>query len=210
MNEIEVVGTVSSFLVEHFLGKALDQALEPLLRSRLERARDILLAELKDGKIDLAGLPKDEIACVMYRFLRAAQEGSAKRNLRLMARVLVNLEPPSPTLYADEFLAWADTIASLRREEIVVVTELFKAEVEAAGIATVDVEITNMAVRNAKSVLERQFTHPEIDQWLTSCGRSGLVVPLSAWGGITFRTTPLMSKLVRLAGLEALEQPASQ
>ena len=89
-----------------------------LQRRRAERARDILLDELRRGERVLSASEVDETVAVLLRYGRAAQEGAPRLNLRLMAKVIAS-QAQNSTLYADEFLHHAEMLAGLRREEIV-------------------------------------------------------------------------------------------
>ena len=108
-------------------GAGLSAVAAKLLRKRLETARQILLEELRKGEKSLYDLDEvDALAAITFRYARAAQEGTARLNLRLMAKVIAGKAQAGP-LVADEFLAWADVLASLRREEVVLITAFGKA-----------------------------------------------------------------------------------
>lgn len=94
-------------------------ALQRLLLGRAERARDIFIDELKRGDRTIHEIAEDEAAAITYRYFRAATEGAARINLRLMAAVVGGSEQ-KPGTYADDFLRWADVIASMTREELIV------------------------------------------------------------------------------------------
>ncbi|MGI4807500.1 MAG: hypothetical protein ACRYF2_05255 [Janthinobacterium lividum] len=93
-------------------------AAQHLLRRRVEWARDILLDELRQGEKTLSDLEVEEVVAVLLRYARAAQEGTARLNLRLMAKVIAG-QVERGVLYADEFLRNADLIAGLKREEVI-------------------------------------------------------------------------------------------
>jgi hypothetical protein len=71
-------------------------------------------------------MSEDDAAAFLLRYLRAAQEGAARLNLRLMARVVVGKAHAGEPLYADEFLRYADTLASLARNEVVLLGALIR------------------------------------------------------------------------------------
>ncbi|PDT14317.1 hypothetical protein CO670_23815 [Rhizobium sp. J15] len=93
--------------------------LRALIRKRAQKARDILLEEIRLGNRPITFENADEAAAITYRYMRAAEEGTARTNLRLLARVIVG-SAEGPGLYADDFLRWADVLAGLRREEVIV------------------------------------------------------------------------------------------
>lgn len=97
-----------------------------MLRHRAVKARDIAISEMKKGsrdKLDVAD--PDEFVAILYRYMRAATEGQATINLRLMAQVMRG-HAVNPSLFASDFLAYADLISSLRREEVVFLATMLK------------------------------------------------------------------------------------
>lgn len=93
--------------------------LNALLRKRAEAARAILLDRLSKGKANISDIPGEEAAAILFRYMRAAEEGAARTNLKLLADVAIG-QDAKPGFYANEFLYWAEILASLRREEIIV------------------------------------------------------------------------------------------
>ncbi len=116
-----VVGDVfgaAGWLAGNLAGSGFALAAQQLLHRRAERARDILLDEIRRGERTLSAPEVDEAVAVLLRYGRAGQEGAARLNLRLMAKVIAG-QAERRSLYADEFLRYADILAGLRREEIV-------------------------------------------------------------------------------------------
>lgn len=106
------------WLMGNLAGTGFAAAAQGLLRRRAERARDILIEEIRQGKRSLSGLEVDEATAVLLRYSRAAHEGAARLNLRLMAKVIAG-QAECGCLYADDFLRYADLLVGLRREEII-------------------------------------------------------------------------------------------
>ena len=106
------------WLMGNLAGTGFAAAARGLLRRRAERAGDLLLAETRQGKRTLYASEVDEIVAVLLRYNRAAQEGTARLNLCLMAKVIAG-QAERGCLYADDFLRYADLLAGLRREEII-------------------------------------------------------------------------------------------
>lgn len=100
--------------------------LNRLLKRRIEKARDIALEEIRSAKqSNLSTAEADEFVAIVYRYLRAAQEGAATLNLRLMAKIMRG-QFIHKSLYASDFLALADILSSLRRDEVVYLATLLK------------------------------------------------------------------------------------
>ena len=62
--------------------------LQSVFRRRTETARDIFLDEMRHGEKTMDADEVEEAVTVVYRYRRAAQEGSARANLRVMARAI--------------------------------------------------------------------------------------------------------------------------
>ncbi len=104
-------------------------ALRNLMEKRIKKGRAILIEEIRRGEKDVWDACEiDEAIAVIYRYMRAAQEGTARVNLRLLARIIAG-QKAAGALKADEFLYYADIIASLRREELILLGTLQKHDV---------------------------------------------------------------------------------
>lgn len=91
---------------------------------RLGAARDIAIEELRQGHRALSSVSElDEQVAILHRYFRAAHEGAARLNLRLLAKIMAGHSEQAP-LYASDFLQYADILGSLRREEILLVGAL--------------------------------------------------------------------------------------
>lgn len=131
MNDL-VKSTVAEIL--RFVGCPLPEVavgggtelLKRLLSSRFETAREIALEEISFGRRNKLHVSEsDELVAITFRYLRAAQEGAARLNLRLMARV-INGMLVQRSLYASDFLEFADVLATLRRSEVVYLATLLR------------------------------------------------------------------------------------
>lgn len=114
---------VGGWLMGNLAGTGFAIAVQRVQRQRAARARDILLDEVCRGEKTLSVPEVEEAAAVLLRYGRAAQEGAARLNLRLMAKVIAG-QVYQQALYADEFLRHADVIAGLRREEVILLGAL--------------------------------------------------------------------------------------
>jgi hypothetical protein len=100
-------------------GWTASTALSALVESRTEKARSILVEELRAGTIPANYVASgDEAVAILYRYQRAALEGTARVNLRLMAQA-VKGQMIATNLSADAFLHYADILSGLRRPEVV-------------------------------------------------------------------------------------------
>jgi hypothetical protein len=91
-----------------------------------EQARDILFEELRKANVsDAQAASEDDAIAVVIRYLRAAREGAARLNLRLLAKAIAG-KVQSSRLIADEFLQYAEALASLSRDEIIVIGTMYR------------------------------------------------------------------------------------
>jgi len=123
------------------------------------QAREILFEAIKQG--GLPDIDKDDYVFILYRYLRAAQEGAARINLCLLAEVISG-KAGSRKLTSDKFLYYADLIASLTDEEILLL-----------GVMVREEETSSYG---ALEHLELYFTREEQQRIFQSLIRTGLVM----------------------------------
>jgi hypothetical protein len=167
----------------------------------MERAREILIDELSQGRTTIDDIAEaDELAAILYRYGRAAQEGAARLNLRLMAKVIAG-QKESRTLTANEFLYHAEILASLRREEIVLLSTLYR---HWKAIPDEESKRTDAAQKDALNELVPGMFNSR-DEFMATAGaitRTGLVIGTSVFSGTADRPSPLFDKLYTLAPFE--------
>ena len=93
------------------------QIYSDVLEKRASEALEILLLEVRQG--NFKNVDKNDVISVLARFQRDAMEGVARNNLLLMARV-INGMADKQELKAPIFLRYANILASLSKEEIIV------------------------------------------------------------------------------------------
>jgi len=162
----EYIGGVVADIMGAFMipgGSTISVAIQQVFKKRLDTAREILLEEIKDGNKNMADAAElEEIAAIIYRYGRAAQEGAAKSNLRLLANVIAGQIKLS-NLNANKFLYYADIISSLKIEEI-----------QLLGIMVREGKTT---AYSAEEALKKHFVYEEtIEEIFQSLLRTGLVV----------------------------------
>ena len=184
-------------------GNTLRVVLQSVFKQRQARARDILIDELKHGDKLLTDV--GEVAAIIYRYARAAQEGTARLNLRLMARVIAG-QAQIGNLIADEFLYYADMLASLRREEIIFIATLHREQTKAKAKGSEEGSKTQQEIWDRVKAELIPILIPDDGSLLavaSSTMRTGLVVNDTTFnidGG--FITSPLMDRLAALASFE--------
>jgi hypothetical protein len=179
--------------------------LASLLRRRLEGARDILLEELRTGRATLPPEDLDDGVAVLYRYLRAAQEGTARINLRLMAKIIAGCASLG-RLRADEFLHDADMIASLRYEEIVLLTTVHRIQkANREQQQTEDSRGSSAFSAAAGELVPTVFR--DVGDWQSTAAaliRTGLVTTKSVMGGVGYVPTSKLDRLMDMASFESV------
>lgn len=178
----------------------LTKALERLLDRRRAKARELLRDALSKGEITLSqAINEEEAAAILYRFDRAAIEGTATLNLRLMAQVIAN-QSFVGNLVADEFLYFAEMLASLRREEIILIATMHRIRINAPSKMSAD-EKTEEVVA---ALVPKLFPDPEtLRANAMACMRTGLIMDRNTMDDMgNYTTSPLMDRLEKLAPFE--------
>lgn len=98
-------------------------AIRSLIHKRHEMLREVVLSEIRQGNFN--GVDQDELISVYFRLIRDAEEGVAKINLRLMAR-MVNGMAEKNELKASSFLKFSSILSSLTEDEIQVLSIMIK------------------------------------------------------------------------------------
>ncbi len=187
------------------IGAVSGLALADLMKRRAETARDILLSEMRRGDKSIVEVQDVEpLVAILYRFSRAAQEGTARLNLRLMAKVIAG-QAHIGNFRADEFLYYAGLLASLRREEIILIATLQRLREDPEILALDEGERAGSAQKKAiEGLVPAVFKSAgEFKAVANATLRTGLVVAGTGWGGgMIHQTSPLMDRLEQLAPFE--------
>lgn len=175
-------------------GAGAPSVLQHVLTRRLEAGRDVLLEELSRGERALNSRKPDDLVSILYCYLRAAQEGAARINLRLMARVIAG-QAIQGALYADDFFREAGALASLTRSEITLLAAMAKT-IMADGW---------LSVWTAGPALI-PLVFPTNEAFLDACAplvRTGYIRPISAMDGMMdYKITAAFERLAALVRFE--------
>ncbi|MBN3785556.1 hypothetical protein [Burkholderia sp. Ac-20353] len=193
-------------------GNVAGLALKRLLDARLIRARDILFAELAAGEISPAAAASDESVAIVYRYLRSAQEGAARLNLRLLAGVFAG-QIKGAAIAADEFLYYADILASLKRDEVILLGVMHRVWAQRPDDGN---ELTVPIVKDLQQAIINEVvpsvfaTAEDVSATAGALQRTGLVAPMLpgfSFGkqpGVNYQPTNLLSKLNDLVEMEGV------
>jgi len=183
------------------------EAVKGYLQRSSDAARVILLDEFRRGNIDAANVAaEDDRVSVVYRYLRASWEGSARVNLRLLAKAIVG-RIKTNSLVADEFLPHADALAALSRDEIILLATMYGVQSCLEDPPSIDDALRIDEIAQRKNELwEETEQKLEAIGWskdrIQAAGnralRSGYVLAGSGWDGVlSFRPSPLLIDLCK-------------
>lgn len=203
-------------LTKSALATALNASIEPLRRLRRRRHADAfeaLAEELRLGNISVEEFTaEDGNVASMLRLLQCAEEGAARRNLRMMAQYIKN-QHAAPRVRKDEFQRWAPILASLSDEEIAVLGTMHRCTSVERNANPMDsasyAKKAYDAARNELARRSRPFgTHDLFDATLSGLQRTGLILTVSAFGGVLFKTTTLLDRVATLVEWEKFADEA--
>lgn len=137
---------------------AASAALIKLINKRHAMLREIILGEIRQGNFN--NVDEDDLASVFFRLIRDAEEGVARNNLRLLAR-MINGMAEKNDLKAPTFLRYASVLASLTETEIDLLSTMV---LEQAS-----------CYEGCKHALNQKFGEDEAKAILQSLVRTGLV-----------------------------------
>ena len=199
-------------LPSNLLITATSGLLKAWQQRKIREARDIFISELAKGNCDLLNLANpDEFIPIWYRYIRASIEGRAHMNIRLMAKVMYG-HAINPSLFASDFLEYADLISNLRRDEIVFLATMLRLTMSGFLLRKENdpeqfYDIDQSVEIELKRQLPKTTFFPDA-QSVNSCelgiSRTGLlrhVTTLSS-GGVIYAPSRLLFKLADLADFQ--------
>lgn len=196
MATIEVV----PFLLKNLGSTITKAAINKLVQERRQKAIEILISKIRagnQGKTIFDAAEVEALVPIVHRFIRAAEEGTARRNLIVLARVVAG-QISSNALYPDKFLAWCDTIASLSYEELIFLGEFYKFHSESRTGSRADEALQNTRKKLAEIY---KISFDTTDALASACQRTGFVVPVPIMTDrAAFKLAPKMHELMTLIG----------
>jgi hypothetical protein len=185
-------------------GNSAGFALKQLMAKRLEAAREVLLNELARGQLRVSEADLEEGLAIVYRFLRAAQEGASRVNLRLLSQVIAK-QAWTGTMKADEFLYYADILGPLRRDEVLLLGALHRNWFDGsrAGLDIGQRRIETIGAMKAELVPAVFESDADFFAIADSLTRTGLLSTIAAYGGSFYEPSPLLQRVVGMVDFEA-------
>ena len=183
---------------------ALTALMENYFHRRSQEGLSILLNELKQGEIDsIEAAGQDEKIAVIYRYALAIRDGAARRNLKLLARVIVGLAQRD-RLFADEFNKYAEILSKLSRDEILVLGTLHRYKSHEEKTRGRNISTHQWWPKAIEELVPGPFaTEEHVVAVCCSALRSGLLLMPRDWDSTgEFATSPIMDEIAELADFQ--------
>jgi hypothetical protein len=187
-------------------GSAAGTLVSSYYQRRAITGREILLDELRRGEIDAAVVTsEDDCIAVIDRYLRASRDGSARVNLRLIAKAIVGALRTN-TLVADDFMPHADALASLSRDEIILIAHVLAHQ----PISETAEEAGEQWPTIVKAMEAKGWNKEHVQATAARAQRSGYVLAGSAFDDLSYRLSPLLMDLCKTVDFDdALRREAN-
>ncbi|PHR19309.1 MAG: hypothetical protein COA37_17935 [Hoeflea sp.] len=166
------------------------------MEERQKKAVDTFLAELSNGYHGEIGFEEadiDPLISILLRYSKAASDGAAIINLRLLSQVVLGLKK-NKTLDDDNFLRWCAVLEHLTRAELLMIGFSIVIDRE------FQVKSKDDPRRVFWQVLKQRmeaggYSPSEISSLAASVGRYGILVPVSAFGGLNYEASDWLRQL---------------
>ena len=159
-----------------------------------------ILDFIVDNYIPVLDHDVDPLIEIILRFSKAVADGAARENLKFLAQVIAGLKKHK-ALQGDQFRRWCAILEHLTRDELLVVglSQVIKKQIDAGGP-----NAANDFWQRLEPALEKAgYEKGEIAALSASVSRTGLLTPVSAFGGMVYMPTPWLDQLGALADLES-------
>ena len=178
---------------------------------KLAETRDILFDEITQGNFN--NIADDDKISLMHRYTLAAMNGTARLNLRLLAKAInsiANDENLSSLIYANEFNRYAQILETLSNEEIRLLAKLYK-------MREADLEYIKLHNETPKGINADYFTKllmgykysqpekiKEIKAIACALLRTGLIYQenVGCGGSYVYALTPLFDRIIKLVDFQ--------
>jgi hypothetical protein len=145
---------------------------------------------------------EEELAAGCMRYGRAIRDQAADENLRILAEAMIGLAGRD-TLWASDFLKFADIIAPLSRDELILIGALMDQDRKFAASTELDTSGAQIWLWVIEA-LEDIFPDGDLVSAIAARSqRSGLVIPLSVVGGTAYALSPIGKEVRDVVDIEA-------
>lgn len=194
-----LVGDIVSTLVPG--GSLFSKLVDQHLAQKTQEAVEIALQELSRGNLEFGEEDAQPFVAVLLRYSKAASEGAARRNLRLLMQIVVGLKR-NKALREDAFRRWAGIVEHMTRDELMLVGQAIRLQAEIARGASTEESSFWIMLRDLMS--RSGYEGDELSATAEAVSRSGVFVPVLTAGGLTYRPSPRLAELSSLVDAEIL------
>lgn len=182
-------------------GGLLAKAVDTHLARKSQEAVEIAIEELAKGNVDFDEADAEPFVAILLRYSKAASEGAARRNLRLLMQIVVGLKR-NKALDGDAFRRWAGILEHMTRDELMLIGQaIIIQRRKQEGVQGIDENFWQLL----KDAMEAgRYSVAEVPALAASVGRYGVLIPVSAYGGIAYRPSPWLEELASLVDHSAL------
>lgn len=182
-------------------GGTLSDLVRRKIAERRQRNAEILIEELKagkHGKVDFQQHDLDPLVGVIIQFAAAADQGAAHENLRLLAQIIAGLKK-NKALEEDAFRRWCNVLKDLTRDELMLVGKAYRIAKDHGFQKILDRDAFSRQLREEMEA--GGYKDDEITSLCTRVSRTGLIVPASGWGTLTYSFSNSLLQLGELASI---------
>ena len=185
---------------------------------KLAESRDILFDEIKQGNFN--NIADDDRISLMHRYTLAAMNGTARLNLRLLAKAINSItngkQLPSP-IYANEFNRYAQILETLSDEEIHLLANMHQYRKDATPPRTTNspqgIKYHDDFIQNFANHYKYQYKKSDGEYKSLCCAllRTGLIYPIPTIRDTTYNLSPFFDKIIELIDFQdALDKEKEQ
>jgi hypothetical protein len=135
--------------------------------------------------------------------MRAARDQAADENLRILAQAMIGCARRQE-LWASDFLRYADLLAPLSRDELILIGRLMSEHRKAFGDNLVEANRQREPWLLTSAALTKMFGNIDaVTATAVQAQRSGLLVPYSGTGTAIYALSPLGIRVRQVVNIEA-------
>jgi len=189
-------------------GSTLKYVADRFVQRRRKEAAEILIAQISagglHGEIEFEERDIDPLIDIIFRFSKAVGDGAANDNLTFLAEVIAGLKSRR-ALAVDSFRRWAGILEDLTRDELLLIGKAYVTEADIFAMHEAGGEkIANDFWQKIQATMkEAGYSAGEISALCATVSRTGILVPVSAFGTTAYMPSPWLNELGSLTSIAA-------
>jgi hypothetical protein len=198
----KIIDSLVDTAAEHAPSFLAKTAAVEIRKQRLRAGAERLQKEMRNGRP--WAFRDDEVASLTFDYLRAAEDGCAKENLRVMAQLVAN-GVAEQSITEEEVRHLLRVIAGLSFGEMRATAAFVRALKESRSLPLEDPSEPFARITMIWQSVWRQLSpagaEAATEEAMALCGalqRTGFVAAYSGYGGLVFAASPLLAQLENL------------